>query len=360
MRVLVVSNMYPSPRYPKYGSFVADAVRALEAEGVSVRLAVGRDSRTGAVRNLIKYLALALRSVAAGIRGDFDVVHAHYLHPPGALAAVAAGIARRPLLLFSHGSDVLLAAWRWPTGALTRWAVKRAAVICVPSEHHAGVVRDNFGGDVRVEVLPVGVDLEAFTPGDRASARAAVRGELGLAPGAQLVLFAGALDDNKGAGCLDLVRALSMPPCSGATLVIVGDGQRKGEIEALAASLGSAARVIVGSYASREKLVELYRAADVVAVPSRRESLGLVALEAQAVGTPVVAARVGGLPEHVRPGVTGELYESGDVDGLVSALGKVLGGSSRYTPAIDSARYGLDATGRRLRALSERLMEEGR
>jgi len=359
IRVLVVSNMYPSSRYPKYGSFVADAVRALEAEGLSVRLAVCRDPRTGAGRNLIKYVALAGRSLAAGIRGDFDLVHAHYLYPPGALAAVAAAIARRPLLLFSHGSDVLLAGWRWPTGALTRWAVRRAAVICVPSEHHAGVVRETFGEGVRVEVLPVGADTETFTPGDRTRARASLRGELGLAPGAQLVLFAGALDDNKGAGCLDLVRALAKPPCTDATLLIVGDGHRKGEIEALAFSLGMAGRVIMRPYASREALVTLYRAADVVAVPSRRESLGLVALEAQAVGTPVVAARVGGLPEHVRPGVTGELYESGDIDGLGSALGKVLAESSRYTPDIDSARYGLDATGRRLRALSEELMKEG-
>lgn len=359
-RVLVVSSMYPSVRYPKYGSFVADAVLAMEAEGMRVRLAVGREARTGTLRNFSKYAILAARGVVAGIRGGFDVVHAHYLYPSGAIGAIAAMIARRPLMLYSHGSDVLLVSRRWPTGALVRRTVARASVICVPSEHHARIVRNVFGEDVCIEVLPVGVDLQTFTPGDRASARAALRDALGIDHGARLVLFAGALDDNKGVGCLDLVRAIAQLPSPGAVLLVVGDGDRRSEVQSLVAKLGIADVVFFRPYASRKVLVELYRGADVVAVPSRRESLGLVALEAQAVGTPVVAARVGGLPEHVRPGKTGEIYESGDEDGLAAALGTVLQNPLRYSSEIDAERYGLAATGRRLRLLSERLAKAGR
>ncbi len=354
-KVLLISNMYPSARFPKYGSFVADAVRALEAEGVSVRTVVTRDPRTGALRTLGKYLSLAARSAVAGIVGGFDLVHAHYLYPPGACAAVAATLARRPLVLFSHGSDVLLAGWRWPTGALTRWAVRKATVVCVPSEAHAAVVRDTFGESVPLEVLPIGVDTAVFTPGDQVGARAAVRAELRLAVGARLLLFAGALDDNKGLGCLDLLRALATPALGEVSLVIVGDGPRRAEVEATARTLGLSSRVTLWPFVERGRLLSLYRAADAVVVPSYRESLGLVALEAQAVGTPVVAARVGGLPEHVVPGVTGELFEPGDMAGLTDALVRVLGDTASYRPAIDAERYGLGATGRRLRALGERL-----
>ena len=85
--VLVISSMYPSARYPKYGTFVADAVRALRAEGVTVRPVVSGDARTGPLRNALKYSALLFRAIGAAFGGGFGVVHAHYLYPPGAIGA---------------------------------------------------------------------------------------------------------------------------------------------------------------------------------------------------------------------------------------------------------------------------------
>ena len=75
---------------------------------------------------------------------------------------------------------------------------------------------------------------------------------------------------------------------------------------------------------SREQLVNVYRAADLVAVPSYSESFGLVAVEAQACGTPVVAAAVGGLPVAVRDGVSGTLVDGHDVDDWATAIGALL------------------------------------
>jgi D-inositol-3-phosphate glycosyltransferase len=93
----------------------------------------------------------------------------------------------------------------------------------------------------------------------------------------------------------------------------------------LANELGIADRVTFLPPQPRERLVEVFRAADLVCVPSYSESFGLVAIEAQACGTPVVAAAVGGLPVAVRDGFSGALVNGHDVDDWAQAIGELLG-----------------------------------
>jgi D-inositol-3-phosphate glycosyltransferase len=107
----------------------------------------------------------------------------------------------------------------------------------------------------------------------------------------------------------------------------------------LADELGIAARVTFLPPQSRDQIVDVYRAADLVAVPSYSESFGLVAIEAQACGTPVVAAAVGGLPVAVRDGVSGTLVNGHDVDDWAQAIGALLqrGPDSMSRAAVEHA-----------------------
>jgi D-inositol-3-phosphate glycosyltransferase len=355
-RVLVVSNMYPSARFPKFGSFVSDIVGGLRREGCEILLATSGDPRTGAARNALKYAGLALKCVAAAIRGGFDVVHAHYLFPSGTLAAIPARLRGKPLVLFAHGSDILLADWRWPVGALTRRATLRADRVVAPSRAFADELVTRLGvSPERIAVIPSGIDLELFAPGDRAQARVAQN----LPVDVPVLAFVGALNDNKGEGCADIVRALAEPGLEKVILCVVGEGPRLGALKSLAAEVEVTTRVQFRLFVEREELVVLYRAADIVVIPSRRESLGIVSLEAQAVGTPVVATRVGGLVEHLTPGVSGEFYEPGDVAGLAEALRTVLAQPTRYSPAENRENYGIVHAARSIIELNESLVSRG-
>jgi D-inositol-3-phosphate glycosyltransferase len=167
-----------------------------------------------------------------------------------------------------------------------------------------------YGADAdRVEILPPGVDHRVFSPGSKKTARAA----LGH-PGRRVLLFVGRIQPLKG---LDLA-VRTMAEIDDATLWVVGGPSgphgmsEMAKVRSLAKELGVADRLVFLPPQPHHQLADYYRAADVCLVPSRTESFGLVALEAAACGTPVVASAVGGLRSIVADGRTGFLIEDRD------------------------------------------------
>lgn len=237
----------------------------------------------------------------------------------------------------------------------------RCADLILASTHdEAGLLSSLYGADPdRIEVLPPGVDHRLFSPGDQAAARA----RLGHA-GRRVLLFVGRIQPLKG---LDLaVRALA--EIDDAVLWAVGgpsgaDGPQELErVRRLAAELGVAERVLILPPRPHHELVDYYRAADVCLVPSRTESFGLVALEAAACGTPVVAASVGGLRSIVNDGETGLLVEGRDPLEWATAVALLLDDRDLATAmgARASARSGAwswGMTAARLRRLCSDLVE---
>ncbi len=168
--------------------------------------------------------------------------------------------------------------------------------------------------------VPNGIDTAAFTAVE--ADRSAVRAALGIAPSAQVIGTIGRLAEVKQQAVLIRAFAKILPAFPAARLMLVGDGPLRAELEELAQSVGVASTVIFTGYQPNP---ERYLAAlDIFVLPSRAEAMPLVIPEAWAAGRPVIASRVGGIPELIEDGKTGFLVESGDVNELAARLQSLL------------------------------------
>jgi D-inositol-3-phosphate glycosyltransferase len=235
--------------------------------------------------------------------------------------------------------------------------------ICVSCPAEAEQFRRLYGDPPgAVEIVPPAVEHAFFAPGNRAGARRAI----GVPADAPLVLFVGRIQPLKAPDLAIRALAALGPGRPDARLVIVGGASGSdgtgyaSHVRTLAIEVGVADRVQFVDPSPHHILASYYRAADVVIVPSRSESFGLVALEAAACGVPVVASAVGGLLDVVIDGVTGLLVPGRDPADYGTALAGVLddpvGAAAMGTAAAQEARtYTWRATADRLADLYRRL-----
>ncbi|ORA41802.1 D-inositol-3-phosphate glycosyltransferase [Mycobacterium branderi] len=278
---------------------------------------------------LCAFAAGVLRAEAAHEPGYYDIVHSHYW-----LSGQVGWLARDrwavPLVHTAHTlaavKNAALADGDAPEPPLRtvgeQQVVDEADRLIVNTEEEAAQLVSLHNADpARIDVAHPGVDLDVFRPGDRRAARAA----LGLPLDAHVVAFVGRIQPLKAPDIL-LRAAAKLPRVH---IVVAGGPSGSGlaapdGLVRLADDLGISDRVTFLPPLARSELARLFQAADVVGVPSYSESFGLVAVEAQACGTPVVAAAVGGLPVAVRDGVSGTLVSGHDVDRWADAIDKVL------------------------------------
>ena len=266
--------------------------------------------------------------IAAALGDNCDVIHTHYWISGRAGAEVSRRLDVPHVTTFHTIAAVKEQAFGGGTEPAVRHEAEREIARCADgivawTSFESEALVSMLGADPeRIAVAPIGVDAERFRPLDRVEAR----GRLGIPLDEESLLYVGRLDAIKGADVL--LRALGlMAERPRLRLRIVGgevDTDYAARLRGLASELGVADRVTWVGLVSNDELAWHYAAADMLVVPSHSESFSIVATEAMACGTPVVASNVPGPASFIEDGVSGRLVTPGDAPTLASAITELL------------------------------------
>lgn len=267
-------------------------------------------------------LALAVKQHEVAVREQLDILHVHYAIPHATAAFLAREMARsdHPVKVVTtlHGTDITLVGQEKSFFTVTKFSIEQSDAVTAVSEYLRDETYRAFGCDrCGIRVIPNFIRAEDYgPPTDGVACRRAF-----AASDAKVIVHASNFRTLKRVP--EIVRMFARIRASvPSVLVLVGDGPERPEAEAEAERLG--VDTDVRFLGQLNGVADVMRAADLFLLPSSSESFGLVALEAMACGVPVVASRVGGLPEVVVHEETGMLLPPDDTDSMVEQAVAIL------------------------------------
>jgi len=281
-------------------------------------------------------------AVRGAVSSETRVMVANRLLPEGEAVRCVAGSMGLPYAVVVHGEELNTVGGSRELTWLARRVLGRADLVIANSRHTAGLLMGGWGvGARRLAIVTPGVDVGEVVPATP-SERAALRAELGWGDG-PVVLTAGRLQKRKGHDrMIEAWRGVA-EVVPGARWVVVGDGPDGAGLREVARHRGLGETIEWAGQVDRAGLIDRYRACDLFVLPNRTvggdfEGFGIVLLEAQAAGRPVLCGRSGGAPETQVEGVTGCSVDASSVSELAGGLIDLLGDRGRLEAMGRSAR----------------------
>ncbi|MFQ5882559.1 MAG: N-acetyl-alpha-D-glucosaminyl L-malate synthase BshA [Candidatus Methylomirabilales bacterium] len=263
-------------------------------------------------------ITLAAKMADVAQAEGLDLLHVHYAipHAVSAFLAREAVGGRLKVVTTLHGTDITLVGTDPSLRSITRLAIDMSDRVTAVSSYLALKTRETFQPNRPIRVIPNFVDSAGFRPGQEKEARNRF-----ARPEERLLLHLSNFRPVKRVTDVIRIFARVRQEIPG-KLLMVGDGVERPTAQHMARELNVEKEVFFLS--RQEDIPGLMNLADLFLLPSELESFGLAALEAMSCGVPVIASRVGGLPEVVEDGVTGLLYPVGDVEGMVQGALQIL------------------------------------
>lgn len=391
-RVLTISTLWPNAAHPRFGTFVARSIEALQREthweptvinpvGVPPlapgRYRVLKEAAVGGIEHGVAVhrplfrlipkvggrlnpflIARAIRPLARQLHAErpFDAVDAQFFYPDGPAAMAIAQDLDLPFSVKGRGADIhLWGARSYGRHALLRTAQAAGGVLAVCEALADDMVALGMPRD-KIRVHYTGLDRDRFRPLGHTRLRKSLSEELGVAldDRDELLVTVGALIERKGQAFV--IKALNDLP--DARLLLIGLGEDEAALRALARSEGVAQRVHFLGSLDHDMLPLVLSAADAMVLPSASEGLANAWIEALACGTPLVITEAGGAREVITSPAAGVIVAR-RTDALRKGIRQVL---DRQTPAEDvalaAARFDWQRNGRELGAWFDQLVEE--
>ncbi|MBI5787877.1 MAG: glycosyltransferase [Candidatus Schekmanbacteria bacterium] len=334
MKILVISNMYPSENHPSFGVFIKNHIKIFNKENIEYRLIANQIKKGELFLTSLKYFTLIVRTLIISFTAKFDIVHAHFIFPTGIIALIPSYLRRKKLIITAHGGDVNEMPYRnnllW---RLTKFTLNNAdKIICVSND-----LKEKLNAEFKIPfdkiaVINMGVDTKLFVPNSQSKARI----QLGLAKDIKVILYVGNLIKSKGVEYL--LKALSLFKNEKTICYIIGSGTEENNLKELCNKLNIENHVEFIGAKPNSDIPMWLSAADILVLPSFSEGVPVVLLEALASGIPCVTSAVGGIPEIIKDGHNGYLINPECPQEIADKINLLLSDKDNYQRIAENCR----------------------